>query len=305
MPTKLISAQDGFRLTVNAMVKDPTLIPARIVQDLQQEFITDSVLRKLQNTNSGVYIYEQSTPLFADGSVPVVDEFGEIPIISGRLGDRAAAYTVKRAIGLLVSQEMINRNDVDAVNTKIKQIRNTMVRTWETTFLTALMTIATNTQAAVGTWGGGTPNIRKDINGARKKVEDAAPASDTDNYFGFRADTLIIGHTSKYDLLNSADFNSATSSQGPLANKNTQYTGELPGDFLTLTVLVSREMDRLYPGKAIVLERNTVGGIGDERPLRATELYPDRPHESYRSDLVRQSAVVIDQPAAACIITGV
>lgn len=305
MPTKWNSAQDGLKLTVNAMVKDPTLIPARVISDLQQEFITDSVLRRLPPTNSGVYIYNQSTPLFADGSAPVVEEFGEIPILTGRFGDRLAAYTVKRALAMMVSQEMINRNDIDGVNTRIKQIRNTMVRTWETTFLTAVMTLASNTQAAIGAWGGGTSNIRKDLNGARKKIEDAAPASDTDNYFGFTADTLIVGHTSKYDLLNSTDFNSATSSQGPLAAKNTAYTGELPGNFLGLTVMVSRELDRLYPGKALLLERKTIGGIGDERPLRATELYPDRPRETYRSDLVRQSAVVIDQPAAACIITGV
>lgn len=305
MPTKLISAQDGFRLTVNSMVKDPTLIPARIIQDLQQEFITDAVLRRLPPTDSGVYLFDQSTPLFADGSVPIVDEFGEIPIISGRMGDRSAAYTVKRAIAMMVSQEMINRNDVDAVNKRITQIRNTMVRTWETTFLTALMTLVTQTQAAVGTWGGGTPNIRKDLALAKKKVKDAAPTSDPDNYFGFAADTVIIGHQSETDLSISTDFNSAMSSQGPLAPKSTFYTGELPGNFVGLNILVSREMDRLYPGKAIVLERKTVGGIGDERPMRATELYPDRPRESFRSDLVRQSAVVIDQPGAACIITGV
>lgn len=305
MPTKWGSAQDGIRLTVNAMVKDPTLIPARVIQDLQQEFITDSVLRRLPPTASGVYTYDESTPLFADGSAPIVEEFGEIPIISGRMGDRKAAYTVKRALAMMVSQEMINRNDVDGVNKRIKQIRNTMIRTWETTFLTALMTLAGNTQAAVGAWSGGTSAIRKDVNGARKKVEDAAPVSDTDNYFGFRADTLIIGHTSKYDLLNSTDFNSAVASTGPLAEKNTAYTGELPGQFLGLTVMVSRELDRLYPGKAVILERKTIGGIGDERPMRATELYPDRPRETYRSDLVRQSAVLIDQPYAACLITGV
>lgn len=305
MPTKWNSAQDGLRLTVNAMVKDPTLIPARIIQDLSQEFITDSVLRRLPPTDSGIYVYNESTPLFADGSAPVVEEYGEIPILQGRMGDRKAAYTVKRALALMISEEMKNRNDVDGVNTRIKQIRNTMVRTWETTFLTAVFTLAGNTQAAVGAWSGGTSAIRKDINGARKKVQDAAPASDTDNYFGFRADTLIIGHTSQYDLLNSTDFNSAVASTGPLAAKNTAYTGELPGNFLGLTVMVSRELDRLYPGKALLLERKTIGGIGDERPLRATELYPDRPRETYRSDLVRQSAVVIDQPNAACIITGV
>lgn len=305
MPTKVVSAQDGLRLTVNAMTKDPTLIPARLIQNLEKEFITDALLRTLPATKSGVYVYDESTPMFADGSAAIVEEFGEIPVITGRQGDRKAAYTVKRALAMMVSQEMINRNDVDRVNTQIRQIRNTMVRTWETSFLQALFTLTTNTQAAVGAWSGGTSKIRNDLALASKKIADSAPTSDPDNYFGFQADTLVIGHTSRTDLMTNADFNAAFSSQGPLAAKNTGYTGELPGQFFGLNIMVSRELDRLYPGKAILLQRKVVGGIGDERPLRATELYPDRPRETFRSDLVRQSAVVIDQPGAACLITGV
>jgi len=305
VPTKVVSAQDGLRLTVNAMTKDPTLIPARLIQNLEKEFITDALLRTLPATKSGVYVYDESTPMFADGSAAIVEEFGEIPVITGRQGDRKAAYTVKRALAMMVSQEMINRNDVDRVNTQIRQIRNTMVRTWETSFLQALFTLTTNTQAAVGAWSGGTSKIRNDLALASKKIADSAPTSDPDNYFGFQADTLVIGHTSRTDLMTNADFNAAFSSQGPLAAKNTGYTGELPGQFFGLNIMVSRELDRLYPGKAILLQRKVVGGIGDERPLRATELYPDRPRETFRSDLVRQSAVVIDQPGAACLITGV
>lgn len=305
MATKIVSAQDGFKLTVNAMVKDPTLIPARIISDLQQMFITDAVLRRLPPTTSGIYEYQQSTPLFADGSAAIVEEFGEIPVITGRAGDRLAAYTVKRALAMMVSQEMINRNDIDAVNTRIRQIRNTMVRAWETTFLTAVFTLATNTQAAVGSWSGVSSKIRTDLALGMKKVGDAAPTTDPDNYFGFEADTLIIGRQSRTDLMTNSDFNAAFASQGPLATKNTGYTGELPGEFFGVNIMVSRELDRLYPGKALLVQRKIIGGIGDERPMRATELYPDRPRETFRSDLVRQSAVVIDQPGAACIITGV
>lgn len=305
MATKVVSAQDGLKLTVNAMVKDPTAIPARIISDLNQEFITDAVLRKLPNTQSGIYLYEESTPLFADGSVPSVAEFGEIPLLTSRVGDRKAAYTVKKAAGMMVSKEMINRNDIDAVNRKIKQLRNTMVRTWETIFLSAVFNLATNTQAAVGTWGGVSSKIRTDLALGEKKIRDAAPTTDPDNYFGFAADTLIIGHQSQTDLTTNADFNAAFASQGPLATKNTGYTGELPGTFFGLNIMVSRELDRLFPGKALLLERKTLGGIGDERSLQATELYPDRPRETFRTDLVRQSAVLIDQPGAACIITGV
>src|SRR4051812_28516594 len=133
MPTqRIVSVQDGPRLTVSQMVKSPTLIPKRIISNLQQEFIVDSLLRRLPATESGAYVYDESTPLFADGDAAIVEEFGEIPTISGRVGARKVALTVKRALAMLVSQEMVNRNNADRVNTQITQIRNTMVRTWET-----------------------------------------------------------------------------------------------------------------------------------------------------------------------------
>lgn len=301
---KVVSVQDGPRVTVAAMVKNPTVIPARIISDLQQQFIVDALLRRLPPTDSGMVQYDESTPLFADGDAEVVEEFGEIPTIGGRLGARKVAFTVKRALALLVSQEMVNRNNVDRVNKQIKQIRNTMVRTWETQFLLALLNHPDiPTLAASVAWDQSTAKMRSDLAEAGLVIEDAAPADDPDNYFGFEANTVVIGKRTKADLIQSDDFNKVFRNS-PLAEKAPEYKGTLPGEFYGYRFLVSREMDRLAPGKAIVLEAKTVGGISDERPLRATPLYADRPRETWRSDTVRQSAVVIDQPKAALILTG-
>lgn len=306
MVHKVQSAQDGIRITVNALVKNPTLIPKRLISDLQQEFITDAVLRRLPPTQSGSYVYEDSTPLFADdAAMPIVEEFGEIPVISGQVGERKVAFTVKRGGGVVVSEEMRRRNDMDRLNTQITQARNTMVRTWETTFLSAIFNHPdVLTRAATTAWATST-TIRKDLALAAKQVKDAAPTGLSDNYFGFKADTLIIGHTTETDLLVSDDFAKAMSAAGPLATQNPAYTGTLPGNFFGFTIMVSREMDRLFPGKALLLQRRVVGGIGDERPLTATPLERDNNRETYRTNMVRQSAVVIDQPKAACVITGV
>ena len=57
--------------------------------------------------------------------------------------------------------------------------------------------------------------------------------------------------------------------------------------------------------KALRRVGKTVGGIGDERPLRSTPMYEDPNRESWRSNTVRQSAIVIDQPKAACLIENV
>lgn len=303
---KVVSVQDGPRITVAAMVKNPTVIPARVIQAMQQQFIVDSLLRRLPPTDSGMVQYDESTPLFADGNAEVVEEFGEIPTIGGRLGARKVAFTVKRALAILVSQEMVNRNNVDRVNKQIKQVANTMIRTWETTFFQAILNhpdvLSYN---APLDWGSATAKIRFDLTEAGLLIENAAPAEDLDNYYGFTPDTLVIGKRSKADLITSDDFNKVFRNSDRLAEQSPEYKGTLVSNFYGLRILVSRELDRLAPNKALLLESKTLGGISDERPTRATPLYPDRPRETWRSDTVRQSAVVIDQPKAAVWINGV
>jgi len=123
------------------------------------------------------------------------------------------------------------------------------------------------------------------------------------NFFQFKADTLIITETSRYDMLSSTQFNNIF--QGNLASENLLYTGTMPQQVLNLDVLVTRSGGALPDGKAIVLERGTCGFYSDEEPLQATPLYRDQPRRTWRSDVNRRSAMGLDQPLAACILTGV
>ena len=301
----IVSVTDGPRITVAAMVKQPTIIPKRILSSLEQQFIADAILRKLPPTQSGAYVYEESTPLFAEGDAPVVAEFGEIPVISGRMGARRVAVTVKRALAVQVSQEMVNRNDVDAVNTQIKQVKNTFTRTWETAFLNALLNHPdVHSMPTTNPWDGVGAAIREDLLEATNLIENSSLDDEPEDFFGFSPNTMVIGRNVRDALMLSDDFNKSYVDN--IADESVLYTGKLPGRFFNVDAfLVSREMDRLAPDSAILLERKTVGGIGDERPLRSTPLYEDKDRESWRTNTVRQSAVVIDQPMAACLITNV
>lgn len=300
------SFQDGPKLTVSAMVKQPTIIPKRVISLLSQQFIIDALLRKLPPTQSGVYVYEESTPLFAAGNSEIVEEFGEIPIISGKVGARKVAFTVKRALGLKVSQEMINRNQVDRVNTQQQQIKNTFIRDWETVFFNALLNHPdVDTIPITNPWTDPLANIRNDIANGMEQISDGAPADSPNDFYEFEADTLVIGKSTKTDLITSDDFNQVYRNNN-LAAISPEYKGQLPGEFYGLTIMVSRELDRLAPNKALLLQKKVVGGIGDERALRSTPLYEEkRSAETWRSDTLRQSAVVIDQPLAAVWLDGV
>lgn len=306
MVTSIASQSDGPRITVAAMTKDPTIVPRRIISTLQNEFIADSVLRRLPPTQSGAYVYEESTPLFAEGDAPVVGEFGEIPLISGRVGARKVAVTVKRALGVQISIEMKNRNDIDKVNTQITQVKNTFIRTWETAFVNSLLLHPDIHRITAGApWDGVGASIREDLIEGTAAIEnsslDDAPYED---FFGFSPNTMVIGRNVRDALMLSDDFNKAYVDNK--ADESVLYTGKLPGRFFNVdSFMISREMDRLSPDGALLLERKTVGGIGDERPLRSTPMYEDKDRETWRTNTVRQSAVVIDQPKAACLIENV
>lgn len=303
--SSIASVTDGPRITVAAMVKQPTVIPKRILKELEQQFIADAILRRLPPTDSGAYVYEESTPLFAEGEAPIIGEFGEIPVISGRVGARRVATTVKRGLAVQVSETMQKRNDIDGVNTQIKQVKNTFIRTWETAFVNGLLLHPdVHSMPTAAPWDGVGSAIREDLIEATALIEDSSLDDAPEDFFGFSPNTMVIGRNVRDALMLSDDFNKAYVDNK--ADESVLYTGRLPGRFFNVDAfLISREMDRLAPDSAILLERKTVGGIGDERPLRATPLYEDKPRETWRTDITRQSAIVIDQPKAACIITNV
>lgn len=310
MVTNIVSVQDGPRLTVSMLLKSPTLIPKRIISMTDQAFLSDAVLRNAQDAPAGSVLYFQSTPLFSQNDPAILDEFGEIPTTNGSLGTPMVARVVRRALGLRVSKTMIDRNNVDAVNVQITQIRNTMVRAWEDAFFSAVISNASVQVIQTNTaWGASGSHIRQDVNTAKYQIKNAAADTAGKQKYGFEADTLIISAQSEMDFLNSDEVSKPYI--GNIADENLQYTGKLPNKFLGLDVLTSWRLSAYFPSGAIVCQRKTLGGISDERPLQATPMYGEGggpnggPTESWRTDVTRASAIFLDQPKAVCLIAGV
>lgn len=305
--TTFNSSAEGVRITVNSYIKRPALVRARVLRMLDQQFITDAILRQGPKADGGAVMYEESTPMFADGDVEDVAEFGEIPAVVGSGGIPRTVQTVKKALGLLISREMRDRDDTGKVDQQLIQIRNTMVRAWENAFLTALLGNANiHTLAATAVWSNSaTSKIRYDLAQAMYLVSnsDADTSNNTgEQKFMFEPDTLIISRKTEADFLASDDV-AKVFLGGNIADENLQYKGKMPKQFFGLDVIRSW---RLAANQAIVLQRKVVGGISDERPLEVTPMreVPDNT-ETYRSNTVRRSAVFIDQPKAATLITGV
>jgi len=300
-------SQQGMRLTVNAMIKDPLFVRARLLDIARNEFMMEDLLRNAGQNNSGVVAYAESEGLYADEDPSVVAEGGEIPLITTSQGLQKAAFGVKLGAGIEITREARDRNRVDQVIRSITKVRNTFVRTWERRMFQALLTAPTLTMAASAAWGTASTNIRSDVLTAMRAVREASVSGATpgplvDDYLGFEPDTLVMSTRTEAKFFNNTSVTEVYKYGGALDTKQPMYTGTLEREFMGLRILRSRFMadDIVW-----ILQRKEVGGYSDERPLQITPLYEDKPRETWRADAVRNTVLFIDQPKAAIKITGI
>lgn len=303
MPTPAYTSLDGPRITVDALLKDPLVIPALILDMTENEFIVDAVLRQGGITQSGAVRYAESTPLYADDTPEIRAEFGEVPVVPTSVGIPRVVFTHERAMAVMVSDEMRRRQLIDPVTRQLQQVKNTMIYSWNTAFYSAVVANAgIQTLAVSNPWASSNATIRADIANAVYLIENAQITSPLGiaQFLGFEADTMIINHGTKNTLLQSSSF--AAPYIGDIASENLQYTGVLPNKIFNLDVLVSRQVPA---GNAIVMQRQRSGFIADELPFQAGPLYRNEERKSWRSDTQRASAIGLDQPLAIALLSGV
>jgi len=309
MPTAVTYSGQGPRLTVNAMLVDPLMIRARMLQMMTQQFIMTALLRNAPATQSGAVVYAESNPLFATDDAAEVAEGAEIPLGQVQIGNPKVAVTRKTGLGVEITREMRDRNRIDLVQLSMDQVRNTMVRNWERRLFASFdaATAQTGMVVAGSQWSSPTLNTsapRRDVLAATKLVTEAvAPNMDPNNqqdFFGFQPDTLVISTTAQYNLMQNSDFVQLYLG-GDIADRNPNYTGQLERKLLDLDIMTSRF---IAPNVSYVLQTNVLGGYSDERPLGVTPLYADLPREVWRADVVRRTAIFIDQPFAVAKIVS-
>lgn len=309
MPVQTQYSGQGPRLTVNMMIADPLLIRARMLRMADQQFIMQALLRPVPAATSGALVYSESDPLFAQDDAAEVAEGGEIPLGMGQDGIPRVAHTIKTALGIEITREMRDRNRIDLVQKRMDQVRNTFIRNWERRLFTAFdaATAATGSVVAGTAWSNpSTGDPRRDILAAIKLVTESRAqyanldANNQQDFFGFVPDAMVISTTASYNLMQSSNFVNLYLA-GNIADRNPFYTGQLERTVLGCEVFTSR----FIPATSVyVLQTKDVGGWSDERPMGVTPLYADQPREVWRSDVVRRSAIFIDQPyAVAKIVT--
>jgi hypothetical protein len=298
-----VSAQDGPQLTVSDIVKDPAVVPRRVLDITANRFIADQLLRKGPMADAGVVKFYQSNPLFSMTKSEVVGEFGQIPVSQNALGALMLTQTAKRGLGVRISKEMVDRNQIDDVNLQLSQVSNTMVRDWDGVFMAVALAACAangNTVAASVDWASSTAATRKDIATAMNVIASATVPTTTDNFFGYVPDTIVLNLADITNMLGNDDTWKAW--VGNVADQSVAVTGKLPSKLWGLDAWASYQIPA---GEALVCQRNTIGFISDERPLQATPLRWIEDTETWRSNTIRSSAIGIDQPLAMCLISGI
>lgn len=305
--TPLGSSYDGGRLTVSAILRQPTFVQAYLLRIADDLFVGEKLFRKVQNCPGGVVVYHTSTPLFTGDTSANLEEFEEIPAVVGQLGTPASAVSRRKGLAVQVSEQMRTRNDVNAVNIQLEQVRNNLIRDYDSRFMTTMdvAVASSHVVAAAAMWAGTTSDtVRKDIATAAITI--------TGEKRGFRPNALLIDQTTAWDLLGNPNIWEIY--RGAVAGQNPQLTGGVGnngvptlgsgGRMLGLDVWITMD-GNITAGNAYVLQTKVFGGISDERPLRAVPWYEYKPKEQWRSDVTRASASFVDQPLAIAKITGV
>lgn len=297
--TEFVSSTDqGRQLKVNDFVKEPTLVQSVMTKMLDKQFIADALLRQAPGAAGGVVKFHEDESLFADG-IEIIAEYGEIPVAKGTDGTPRAVFTVEGGGALLISKQMRNRNSIDLVNKRLRQIKNAMVKFWDDRFMAAVFTNASiPTMAVPLAWTDTTSKIAFDLAKGGELVMGQLDANG--NEFAFKPDTLVVNPL----RASAMSYNDQIGKffQGNIAGDNPLYTGDTlrsPGGYRLLTSF------RVPVNKALLTERKTLGFISDEEPLSTTPMYEQRERQSHRSDTTRTSAIGIDAPKSAAILTGI
>lgn len=298
-----LTLDGGRKTTVDDIRRNPLFLPARIMELLDGQFLDDVVLR--YEGDASTVAFEEGSSIFLDGEVSELIEFEEIPVLGTQRGLPRVAVATKKGAGVRISEDMRRENNMAAVNRQIIALTNSMIRARFVAMRQILTNAAIPSIPAAAAWDTASGRPRRDFAAAAEVIASAGDDTAGTTH-GYEADTTIMPGSITPVLLDNEDFLKVYG--GNIAGENIAYTGKLPQDVMGMLGLKAR----FWPNdRVLVLQRKTVGFYTDPRPLEVTPLYPEGngpnggPTESHRSDATMKRAAGVDQPLAACWITGV
>ena len=150
--TTINSAFDRLSgLTVDEMLANPTILPEIFRESFEGEEAHRLFFRTIPSASNVVGYYDAQAN-FLEDDVQNVAEFGEIPVSDPAGGELQTLKLEKNGIGIRVSWEQRNDNDVDAVRREMVARQNTLRRKDGRDALAALSAAKVQTFAATTAW---------------------------------------------------------------------------------------------------------------------------------------------------------
>ena len=68
-PTNIVSVSDGSRFTVSDLIKNPLMVPTKLKELIENQFISEALLRNAGKNDAGVVTFREGDPTFLDDDV--------------------------------------------------------------------------------------------------------------------------------------------------------------------------------------------------------------------------------------------
>lgn len=306
MAQHITSAFGNDTLTVDQMVKDPTFVQERVIENLDGAFLEAALFRN-GGTNDGVVAVREAAAPFLNDDAEDVAEFAEIPVSDINRGKLRSIIGHKTALAIRISWEMQRFNRIDMLSQQITAAQNTMVKNGVEATLNAFRSADTPELAVGSDWESNEANPMLDIRQAKRMVSTAKAPDRDDVLMGYKPN-ILVANDATIDL---ALWHESVQKfyRGNIASENPVYTGITPQTIGGLQVVTSQYIPE---GEAYIMESGTVGFTSDAQPLTVTPVYSPGgengfggPTQSWRSDLFRHRVIAVDNPRAVVKLTGI
>lgn len=242
-------------LTVDALLKRPTLIARSLTALTSKRFVADKFFAHgtPDQVAGGAVWYERSENIYPDRVAEEVGVRSEFPR-SGWTEAILTALVRKYGLEVPISFEAIRRNQLDQIARAERKLANAVTKFVDTTAMNLILTDpAVLTFAAAAAWTAGATTIVADIANARKQIQDQDE--------GYEPDTMIMNGAQELGYLTNTNILNVLPRETPTMNP---IRG---GDAIPVlgisNVLVSPQ---LTAGKVIIGMAKVTGTIADEEP---------------------------------------
>ena len=287
------------------MLANPTILPEIFRESFEGEEAHRLFFRTIPSASNVVGYYEAQAN-FLEDDVQNVAEFGEIPVSDPSGGELQTLKLEKNGIGIRVSWEQRNDNDVDAVQREMISRQNTLRRKDGRDALAALSAAKVQTFAATTAWNQEGSNPASDM---LDSIELIQGAEDTNgNYFEYEPDVLWINPMTLTALKRNAEVQKLYI--GDMAHENPLFTGIAAEPLLFGNLQVVKDFT-IPKGEAFLGVEGISGFMAQREDRKVTDFYPERgdsqlggANMAFRSDAVHRRGFGVDNPKSVVKLTG-